>query len=222
MSLQERNVPDADLSDLHSPTPAAPAATPASRRGSGALAKFVTQPARSAAGDEASATAPVVPAADTPATVAPAPPVVATPPVAPVPDPSPPVAPPSTVKKGKPINSVYVAEGVKKRFEKYRYDHKLTNVQVVLQAVAAQREALAQVIEESRYDTAPVNPLFPSDPKSVKYIGGGSAAVTFKPTVEQAAVLDELGGEIGFDKRSTWLAPVLNSFLPGRKETKRE
>ncbi|MFA4085188.1 hypothetical protein ONA92_26200 [Mycobacteroides salmoniphilum] len=216
MSLVERNVPSTDLSDLNAP--AAP-----QRRGGGSLANLVGQPTPSPGPDEAPA-GPVMapPPADTHAPATPAVVAPVAPPVTPL------VSAPVTsstagsVKKGKPINSVYVAEGVKKRFEKYRYDHKLTNVQVVLQAVADQREALAQVIKESRYDTAPVNPLFPSDPKTVKYLGGGSAAVTFKPTVEQAEVLDEIGGEIGFDKRSTWLAPVLNSFLPGKRETRRE
>lgn len=217
MSLTERNVPSTDLSDLNAPAP--------TRRGGGSLASLVAQPPSSPAPVEASAEP--VPAApvDPPVSEVPAPRV----PVAVYAAPAPAVGPApltgaavTSVRKGKPISSVYVAEGVKKRFEKYRYEHKLTNVQVVLQAVADLREALPQVIKESRYDTAPSNPLFPPDPGTVKYLGGGSAAVTFKPTVEQAAVLDEIGGEIGFAKLSTWLAPVLNSFLPGKRETKRE
>lgn len=213
MSLQERNVPATDLSDLNAPAPER-------RRGGGALANLVGQPAAAGSSTsappdtEVEAITPSVPASPGEDSAGEAP--AAT--IASMRQSS----QPYPVKKGKPISGVYVAEGVKKRFEKYRYDNKLTNVQVVLRAVSDQRDKLPAIIEQSKYDTAPPAPGFPSDPSTVKYIGGGSNQVTFKPTVEQAAELDRIGANIGFDKRSTWLAPVLNSFLPGRKETKRE
>ncbi|MGC7247325.1 hypothetical protein RBA15_22395, partial [Mycobacteroides abscessus subsp. massiliense] len=61
-------------------------------------------------------------------------------------------------------------------------------------------------------------PLFPADPAAVKYLGGGPAQIMYAATPEQSAVLDRLGAEHGFSARSTWLAPVLNHFLPGRKD----
>jgi hypothetical protein len=63
-----------------------------------------------------------------------------------------------------------------------------------------------------------VNPLFPADPSAVRYVGGGSVQIGFSATSEQEQVLDRIGAELGFDTRSTWIAPVLNAFLPGRKD----
>ncbi len=161
----------------------------------------------------------------------------------PVPDPQPVSAPPAAVapvrlapeapitrKPGrprtrtKPASAVYVTAGVKKRFEKYRHDNKSTNLQVVLEAISALHKAdkLDQIIRESRYSTAPVNDLFPADPSAVRYLGGGSSQISFSPTPEQEAVIDRIGTDLGFDTRSTWIAPVLNAFLPGKKDAKAE
>ncbi len=120
----------------------------------------------------------------------------------------------------KPASAVYVTAGVKKRFEKYRHDNKSTNLQVVLEAISAMHKSdkLAQIIEESRYSTAPVNDLFPADPSAVRYLGGGSSQISFSPTPEQEAVIDRIGKTLGFETRSTWIAPVLNAFLPGKKD----
>ncbi|MCV7289144.1 hypothetical protein H7J87_27835 [Mycolicibacterium wolinskyi] len=120
----------------------------------------------------------------------------------------------------KPASAVYVTAGVKKRFEKYRHDNKSTNLQVVLEAISAMHKAgkLDQIIQESRYSTAPVNDLFPADPSAVRYLGGGSSQISFSPTPEQEAVIDQIGKKLGFDTRSTWIAPVLNAFLPGKKD----
>ncbi|MCA2244875.1 hypothetical protein JF781_21195 [Mycobacterium sp. WUMAC-067] len=122
--------------------------------------------------------------------------------------------------RNKPASAVYVTAGVKKRFEKYRHDNKSTNLQVVLQAISAMHKAekLDQIIQESRYSTAPVNELFPADPSAVRYLGGGSSQISFSPTPEQEAVIDQIGKKLGFDTRSTWIAPVLNAFLPGKKD----
>ncbi|MGC7304385.1 hypothetical protein RA993_23425, partial [Mycobacteroides abscessus subsp. abscessus] len=86
---------------------------------------------------------------------------------------------------------VYVSSGVKKRFEKYRHDSRLTNVQVVLQAVGEKHAELQDIIEAAKYSAAPVNPLFDEDPSTVRYLGGGSAQISFAPTEAQAAKLDE-------------------------------
>jgi hypothetical protein len=53
----------------------------------------------------------------------------------------------------------------------------------------------------------------------VRYLGGGSVQIAFSPTPEQEQVIDRIGAEIGFATRSTWIAPVLNAFLPGRKDS---
>lgn len=121
----------------------------------------------------------------------------------------------------KPTSAVYVSSGVKARFEKYRHAAKSTNLHVVLEAISDQHKAgkLADIIKESKYSTAPTNDLFPADPSAVRYLGGGSAQIAFSPTPEQEEVIDRIGADLGFDTRSTWIAPVLNAFLPGRKDT---
>ncbi|WP_292980936.1 hypothetical protein [Mycobacterium sp.] len=118
----------------------------------------------------------------------------------------------------KPVSAVYVSSGVKQRFEAYRHKQKATNLQVVLAAISSMHDELADVIRESTVNTAPVNPLFPADPSAVRYLGGGSVQIGFSATPAQEEVLDRLGAELGFDTRSTWIAPVLNAFLPGRKD----
>jgi hypothetical protein len=118
----------------------------------------------------------------------------------------------------KPTSAVYVSPGVKQRFEAYRHKHRATNLQVVLEAISSMHSELTAILEDAKFNTAPVNPLFPADPSAVRYIGGGSVQIGFSPTAEQEEVIDRIGGELGFDTRSTWIAPVLNAFLPGRKD----
>lgn len=120
----------------------------------------------------------------------------------------------------KPTSAVYVSAGVKKRFEKYRHDTKSTNLTVILQAISAKHKAqeLEEIIDRSRYSTVPTNDLFPSDPSAVRYLGGGSSQIAFSPTKEQEKVIDDIGQKLGFDTRSTWIAAVLNDFLPGKKD----
>jgi hypothetical protein len=119
----------------------------------------------------------------------------------------------------KPTTAVYVSPGVKQRFEAYRHKRKVTNLQVVLEAISSKHGELAEIIRESTFNTAPVNPLFPADPSAVRYLGGGSVQISFSPTAEQEAVIDRIGAGLGIDTRSTWIAPVLNAFLPGRKDS---
>lgn len=120
--------------------------------------------------------------------------------------------------RSKPVTAVYVSPGVKARFEAYRHKQKATNLQVVLEAISAKHAELAKIIEDSTVSTAPVNPLFPADPNAVRYLGGGSVQIGFSPTPEQEEVIDRIGADLGFDTRSTWIAPVLNAFLPGRRD----
>nr|WP_155909909.1 MULTISPECIES: hypothetical protein [unclassified Mycolicibacterium] len=122
--------------------------------------------------------------------------------------------------RSKPTSAVYVSQGVKLRFEDYRHKAKKTNLQVVLEAITAKHGQLADIIKASAVSTAPVGgSLFPSDPSAVRYLGGGAVQIGFSPTPEQENVLDALGEELGFSTRSTWIAPILNAFLPGRKDS---
>jgi hypothetical protein len=125
----------------------------------------------------------------------------------------------ATRSRTRPTTAVYVSQGVKQRFEDYRHKSKKTNLQVVLEAITTKHGELADIIKKAAVSTAPVGgSLFPADPSAVRYLGGGSVQIGFSPTPEQESVLDTLGDELGFTTRSTWIAPVLNAFLPGRKD----
>ena len=89
---------------------------------------------------------------------------------------------------------------------------------MVLEAISTKHDDLGDIIKGATVSTAPVNPLFPADPSAVRYLGGGSVQIAFSPTPDQEQVIDRIGAELGFDTRSTWIAPVLNAFLPGRKD----
>lgn len=115
--------------------------------------------------------------------------------------------------------TVYVSEGVSRRLDEYRRKKSgRTNRDVILEAIEANHANLAKIIEQSKVSTAPTSSLFPEDPRSVRYLGGGKAQTQFTPTPAQKEVLLKLGKELGFSKTSTWIAPILNHFLPGRKE----
>ena len=115
--------------------------------------------------------------------------------------------------------TIYMSEAVQKRLKDFRHNNRQTSRDVVFAAVAACHDRLAEVIAEARVSTAPENPLFPTDPKNVRYLGGGGTTIAFKVTPEQDEVLTKLTDKVELPL-STWLAPVLNDFLPGRKERK--
>jgi hypothetical protein len=114
--------------------------------------------------------------------------------------------------------TVYVSQNVKTRLEDYRIKERMTNRDIILTAIGQLHDQLAGIIEAAKESTAPPNPLFPPDPKAVKYVGGGPVPVQFTPSAAQAEVVDSLSEKLGFTSRSTWIAPVLNEFLPGRKD----
>jgi hypothetical protein len=203
-NLREQNMPNEDLSDL---------GAPAKPRGAG-LADLV--------GERPATTPRPRPApAEHSADPAPAPtPIRAIPTAQDVAEPTGrngrrPGRPRTRVR---PVTAVYVSPGVKQRFEAYRHKQKATNLQVVLEAISTKHDDLGNIIKAATVSTAPVNPLFPADPSAVRYLGGGSVQIAFSPTAEQEKVIDRIGAELGFDTRSTWIAPVLNAFLPGRKD----
>lgn len=198
-NLRQQDVPAEDLSDLGSPAP----------RGAGLAGLVGTAP---------SPARPQRVESDRPAAPEPVPQTVAS---------APPTVEPAVRRSGKPgrprtrvkpTSAVYVSPNVKQRFEAYRHKQKATNLQVVLEAISSKHGELADIIRAARFNTAPVNPLFPADPSAVRYLGGGSVQIGFSPTAEQEEVIDRIGAELGFDTRSTWIAPVLNAFLPGRKD----
>lgn len=202
-NLREQNIPDADLSDLGAPPKrgaglaglVGTSTTAAVDTGQDNLGEPIQEPGHGV--DSATSGAARRPVRRRRATV-------------------------TASARNKPTSAVYVSAGVKKRFVAYRHAKKATNLQVVLEAIGSKHGELAGIIRKSTVNSAPVNDLFAADPTAVRYLGGGSIQIGFSPTPEQETKLDEIGKELGFDTRSTWIAPVLNEFLPGRKDTQRD
>ncbi|WP_194838519.1 hypothetical protein [Nocardia sp. XZ_19_369] len=111
-------------------------------------------------------------------------------------------------------SAVYVDSDVEARLKKYGKDNELSNLQIILEAVGAKVDVLQEVVEARRIVTRPVSDLFDPDPNAVRFRGGGQIPITYRPTPAQAAKLDEFGSNLGFQTRSTWLAPVLDAYLP--------
>ncbi|MGW1622936.1 hypothetical protein [Streptomyces sp. NPDC002172] len=121
--------------------------------------------------------------------------------------------------RSKQRTTLYVSPGLHRRFEKYvRAKRGRTNTSVVLEAIAAKRSQTRKILKDSRVTVAAGNDLFPEDPRAVRYLGAGPVQIQIAPTMAQLRVLENLTTEYGFEARATWIAPVLNDFLPGRKE----
>ncbi|MET8807890.1 hypothetical protein [Streptomyces sp. NPDC004546] len=121
--------------------------------------------------------------------------------------------------RSKQRTTLYVSPSLHRRFEKYvRAKRGRTNTSVVLEAIAAKRSETRKILKDSRVTVAAGNDLFPEDPRAVRYLGAGPVQIQIAPTMAQLRVLENLTTEYGFEARATWIAPVLNDFLPGRKE----
>ncbi|MFE7922694.1 hypothetical protein [Streptomyces sp. NPDC057398] len=125
----------------------------------------------------------------------------------------------AALAKTKHRTTLYVSPALHRRFERYvRAARGRTNTSAVLEAVAAKNSTTPQIIQESKVSVAAGNELFPEDPRAVRYLGAGPVQIQIAPTYAQLQVLDTLTAKYGFEARATWIAPVLNAFLPGKKE----
>ncbi|MEV4649022.1 hypothetical protein [Saccharopolyspora sp. NPDC049357] len=110
---------------------------------------------------------------------------------------------------------------MQQRFKRYRDagGRRRTNAGVVLEAIGTNHDRLGEIIAASRRSAAPGGDLFPVDPATVRYLGSGSVQIQLSLTEEQLDVMDRVTEELGFAKWATWVAPVLNEFLPGTKDS---
>lgn len=116
--------------------------------------------------------------------------------------------------------TMYLSDNVNKRLDAYRRQKsRRTNRDVVIEAITKYHGELPELLERSKVSTSVESELFPADERQIRYLGGGKIQAQFTPTVAQAKVLKELSDKLGFPKgkRSTWIPPVLNEFLPGKK-----
>ncbi|MBF6333642.1 hypothetical protein [Nocardia transvalensis] len=112
---------------------------------------------------------------------------------------------------------MYVDPALNTRLIAYRKKKDLTNLQIILEAVATHHDKLREIIDAARIVTRPVADLFEPDPNAVRFKGGGQVGFPYRPTEKQAEKLEKIGAELGFEQLSTWLAPVLEYHTRPRK-----
>jgi hypothetical protein len=125
---------------------------------------------------------------------------------------------PDLASRLKQPTTIYVSSRLQQRFDRYRRAARgRTNTSVTLEAITAMRDQLRETVQASRMTPSPGG-LFPSDPTKVTYAGAGPVQIQISLTIAQRQVLDQLTKDLGFERRATWIAPILNAYLPGRKE----
>lgn len=115
-------------------------------------------------------------------------------------------------------STAYVSASVNKRLQAYKKKKDCSVRDVVFRALAQTMDRHKEIIDASRYYVGEVNELFPPDPSKMRFAGHGPEQAIFKPTTAQEQILLDIERELGFTSRSTWIAPLLNEFLPGKKD----
>lgn len=128
-------------------------------------------------------------------------------------------------KRKKPTIVVYASSGVATRFRNHRKKTGTTSAAVAFAAIDVYTPVddkdysmLKTLLEESRYLLVPLNgSRFSDDEDTTRYVGGGNAQIPFSVTTGQQQELDRIMAALKLPM-STWIAPVLNAYLPGRKD----
>ncbi|MHA6805955.1 hypothetical protein [Salinifilum ghardaiensis] len=109
--------------------------------------------------------------------------------------------------------AVHVSDALQARLDTYREQHAdRTTTSVVFEAVEQRRGELPELVR-----TARARLRSPAAQETVHHLGTGPVLIRVRPSADQAAVLDELSGELGVPV-ATWLPALLNAHLPGRRE----
>lgn len=120
---------------------------------------------------------------------------------------------------GPGTTTVYVSEALFARAEAYRRKKSgRRNLDILFEALEKHLAELPGIIERSKVSTGQASSLFGVDPRQVRYVGGGGTQWQFTPLEAQDKLLDQIAERLGFTTRSTWIPPLLNEFLPGKKE----
>lgn len=107
--------------------------------------------------------------------------------------------------------TVFVSDSLQARLDTYCGDDG-TPTAVVFEAIEALRDRLPDVVHGAR-----ARLQSPHARDEVHYLGSGPVQVRIRPDADQAALLDRLSDELGVPT-TTWLPPLLNAHLPGRRE----
>lgn len=110
--------------------------------------------------------------------------------------------------------TVHVSDALQARLDTYRdHDADRTTTSVTFDAIQHFRAELPELVRASRARLA--TPV--ADEAEVRYLGAGPVHIRLRPDATCAELLDRLSTELGLPWE-TWVPPVLNAYLPGRKE----
>ncbi|WP_243793787.1 hypothetical protein [Saccharopolyspora gloriosae] len=107
--------------------------------------------------------------------------------------------------------TVFVSDALQARLDAYRGASGTTTA-VVFEAIESWRDRLPEVLGDAR---ARINA--PRLRDEVHYLGSGPVQIRVHPDAVLAELLERLSDELGVPI-TTWLPPLLNAHLPGRRE----
>lgn len=111
--------------------------------------------------------------------------------------------------------TVYVSDALQARLDTYReQDATRSTTSVVFEAVDELAAEIPELVRASR--ARPASPFAPQS-RDVTYLGCGPVQIQLEPSCAQADLLDKLSTKLGMPLE-TWMPPVLNAHLPGRRE----
>lgn len=110
--------------------------------------------------------------------------------------------------------TVYVSDALQARLDTFReHGADRTTTSVTFEAIACFRAELPELVRTARARLA--SPV--AERAEVRYLGAGPVQVRLRLSAARAELLDRLSAELGLSWR-TWVPPVLNAYLPGRRE----
>ncbi|MEV4644203.1 hypothetical protein [Saccharopolyspora sp. NPDC049357] len=121
---------------------------------------------------------------------------------------------PSVGGDGSVPRTVHVSDALQARLDTFRdQDTGRTTTTVTFDAIEHFRAELPELVRASRARLA--SPA--ADAAGVRYLGAGPVHIRLRPDATCAELLDRLSTELGLSWE-IWVPPVLNAYLPGRKE----
>jgi hypothetical protein len=109
---------------------------------------------------------------------------------------------------------VFVSDALQARLDTYvAQEAARTATSVTFDAIESFRRELPELIHHAR--ARPVAPL--TDRTETRYLGAGPVQIRLRPGAAGAQVLDRLSTDLGLSWR-LWIPPLLNAYLPGRRE----
>lgn len=112
--------------------------------------------------------------------------------------------------------TIFVSDALQARLDRYRQDcGDLTTTAVVFEAIEHLRPHLPELLRTAH--ARPVSP-FAAQLTQPRYLGSGPVQIRIRPEAAQADVLAQVSEELGGLPLATWIPPVLNAYLPGRRE----